>query len=139
MRQTLINLNIKFLKTLISFGQTKLKMSKHYELNGSKRYFTKFFIFRLAITRIVLLFLNLVVTFFGNIFLLLSNSKFRTHNVDHIFMWLCERDSLWNFIEQYAVFTDVFSYTNGVWIILFVVTGPQFSEGFKKAYVTNLI
>jgi hypothetical protein len=91
-----------------------------------------FYIFRLAITRIVLLFLNLVFSFCGIWTRLLANSIFVTHDFDHIFMWLCERGSLWN-IVLFAYFAELFSYTNGIWILLFVVTGPQFLRGFKNA------
>jgi hypothetical protein len=56
-----------------------------------------------------------------------------THNVDHIFMWLCEREALWNIVMEYAVFENVFSHLDGIWILLFVVTGPQFSDGLKNA------
>jgi hypothetical protein len=90
------------------------------------------FFFRLAIIRIALLFLDLFLSFTGHISLLLINSLDNTHHADKILMWLCERDSLW-FVMEYTFFAATLIFANGIWILLFVVTGPQFSEGFKNA------
>ncbi len=90
------------------------------------------FIFRLAIIRLALLFFDLLQSFLGRCAELLSDTLFHTHNVDNIFMCLCERNLLW-FIMEFANFSETFSYTNGIWILLFVITGPQFVEGLKNA------
>jgi hypothetical protein len=90
------------------------------------------YIFRLAIIRLVLLFLYLVQSFFESCFEILMRGIFMTHALDNIFMWLCERDSLWYIVIPYTAYGEIFVYSNGIWMLLFVVTGPQFSGGFKK-------
>ncbi len=98
-----------------------------------KLYEISLHIFRLAIIRLALLFFNLVQSFLASVAIQFTASLYFTHDVENIFMWLCEHDSLWFFIEQYSNFADVFAYTNGIWILLFVITGPKFFEGFKNA------
>jgi hypothetical protein len=90
------------------------------------------YIFRLAIIRLALLFFDLLQSFLGRCAELLSDTLFHIHNVDNFLMWLCERNLLW-FIMEFADFSETFSYTNGIWILLFVITGPQFLEGLKNA------
>jgi hypothetical protein len=92
-------------------------------------------IFRLLmIIRILLLYLYLIQSFLGNCTKFLVTFIELVHYLDNLFIWLCERDYLRNIYEYYKV-ADLFTYSSGIWILLFVVTGPKFWGGFKNAWV----
>jgi hypothetical protein len=90
------------------------------------------YLFRFVIIRIILLFLYLIQSFFGGLSVYLYKSFQVVHYFDNLFFWLCEHNYLTSFLH-YKTLTDVMLFTNGIWTLLFVITGSQFLDGLKKA------
>jgi hypothetical protein len=101
-------------------------------LTVCKFYINKIIFRLLMIIRILLLYLYLIQSFLGNCTKFLVTFIERIHYLDNLFIWLCERDYL-RIIFVYFQFAEFFTYTNGIWILLFVITGPKFWGGFKNA------
>jgi hypothetical protein len=71
------------------------------------------------------------LSFIGGWLELIATKFDMTHYVENLFMWLCEKDLLRK-VVRYALTAHSICVTKGIWILLFVITGPQFWGGLKK-------
>ncbi len=88
-----------------------------------------------TIIRIAVLFLQAIVTLSINCSYILNYTLQNSHHADGIFPWLCEWNCLW--ILDYSEYGVILSHLNGVWILLFVLSGPVFPKRATETLVLS--